>query len=130
VDGERRLEESQQSAWACPQSCEASHLQQISIARVGVQPCPSKDLSSARFAARRSSATSATGFETAGLPRRSPAGEAISYVPNNGEDLARFLLDGRIELDSNSDECSMRVIAWAGTHCSPAAMKRQRQGRA
>jgi transposase len=52
-------------------------------------------------------------FETqiARLPGRSPTAEAIRYALNHWVGLERFLHDGRIELDSNSVERSMRPIA-------------------
>ena len=45
------------------------------------------------------------------LPRKSPLAEAIGYPLNQWEGLIRFLDDGRIEIDSNTVERSMRPIA-------------------
>lgn len=45
------------------------------------------------------------------LPRRSPLGEAIGYALNHWEGLTRFLDDGRVEIDSNTVERSMRPVA-------------------
>ena len=45
------------------------------------------------------------------LPRKSPLAEAIGYALNHWEGLTRFLDDGRIEIDSNTVERSMRSIA-------------------
>lgn len=45
------------------------------------------------------------------LPRKSPLAEAIGYPLNQWEGLTRFLDDGRIEIDSNTVERSMRSIA-------------------
>jgi transposase len=45
------------------------------------------------------------------LPRKSPLAEAIGYPLNQWEGLTRFLDDGRIEIDSNTVERSMRPIA-------------------
>ena len=54
------------------------------------------------------------------LSGRSPTAEAISYALRHWEALARFLLDGRIELDSDTLERSMRPIALGmKTHRSP-----------
>jgi transposase len=52
-------------------------------------------------------------FETqiARLPGRSPTAEAIQYALNHWHGLERFIHDGRIELDTNSVERSMRPIA-------------------
>ena len=52
-------------------------------------------------------------FETqiARLPGRSPTAEAIRYALNHWHGLERFLHDGRIELDTNCVERSMRPIA-------------------
>jgi transposase len=45
------------------------------------------------------------------LPRKSPLAEAIGYPLNQWEGLTRFVDDGRIEIDSNTVERSMRPIA-------------------
>jgi len=45
------------------------------------------------------------------LPRKSPLAEAIGYALNQWEGLTRFADDGRIEIDSNTVERSMRPIA-------------------
>jgi len=45
------------------------------------------------------------------LPRKSALSEAIGYALNHWEGLVRFLHDGRIEIDSNTVERSMRPIA-------------------
>jgi transposase len=45
------------------------------------------------------------------LPRKSPLAEAIGYPLNHWEGLTRFLDDGRIEIDSNTVERSIRPIA-------------------
>src|SRR5512132_3723509 len=45
------------------------------------------------------------------LPRKSPLAEAIGYPLNQWEGLTRFLDDGRIEIDSNTVERSIRPIA-------------------
>ena len=45
------------------------------------------------------------------LPRKSPLAEAIGYPLNQWEGLTRFVDDGRIEIDSNAVERSMRPIA-------------------
>jgi transposase len=45
------------------------------------------------------------------LPRKSPLAEAIGYPLNQWEGLIRFVDDGRIEIDSNTVERSMRPIA-------------------
>jgi transposase len=52
-------------------------------------------------------------FETqiARLPGRSPTAEAIRYALNHWHGLEQFLHDGRIELDTNCVERSMRPIA-------------------
>jgi transposase len=52
-------------------------------------------------------------FDTqiARLPGRSPTAEAIRYALNHWDGLERFLDDGRIELDTNCVERSMRPIA-------------------
>jgi transposase len=42
---------------------------------------------------------------------KSPTAEAIRYGLNHWEGLTRFLDDGRIELDTNSVERTMRPIA-------------------
>ena len=45
------------------------------------------------------------------LPARSPTAEAIRYALNHWAGLERFLDDGRIDLDTNAVECTMRPIA-------------------
>ena len=45
------------------------------------------------------------------LPARGPTAEAIRYALNHWDGLARFLDDGRVEIDSNSVERSMRPVA-------------------
>jgi hypothetical protein len=45
------------------------------------------------------------------LPARGPTAEAIRYALNHWDGLERFLADGRIELDTNSVERSMRPVA-------------------
>jgi transposase len=45
------------------------------------------------------------------LPRKSALAEAIGYALNQWDGLVRFLDDGRIEIDSNTVERSMRPIA-------------------
>ncbi len=45
------------------------------------------------------------------LARGSPTADAIRYALNHWDGLARFLDDGRIELDSNSVERAMRPVA-------------------
>ena len=45
------------------------------------------------------------------LPARGPTAEAIRYALNHWDGLERFLDDGRIELDNNSVERSMRPVA-------------------
>jgi transposase len=51
-------------------------------------------------------------FETqiAKLPARGPTADAIRYALNHWDGLCRFLDDGRIELDTNSVERSMRPV--------------------
>jgi transposase len=49
--------------------------------------------------------------QSAKLPARGPTAEAIRYALNHWDGLARFLDDGRIELDNNSVERSMRPVA-------------------
>ena len=45
------------------------------------------------------------------LPARSPTSDAIRYALNHWEGLVEFLNDGRIELDTNSVERSLRPVA-------------------
>ena len=45
------------------------------------------------------------------LPGRSPTAKAIRYALNHWDGLQQFLEDGRIELDTNSVERSMRPVA-------------------
>ena len=45
------------------------------------------------------------------VPRGSPVADAIGYVLNHWDGLCRFLEDGRIELDSNTVERSIRGLA-------------------
>ena len=42
---------------------------------------------------------------------KSPLGEALSYITKYRDGLGRFLTDGRIELDSNTVERTIRPIA-------------------
>ena len=49
--------------------------------------------------------------QIAALPTRGPTAEAIRYELDHWEGLVRFLDDGRIELDTNSVERSMRPVA-------------------
>jgi hypothetical protein len=46
---------------------------------------------------------------------------AIRYALNQWDGLARFLEDGRIELDTNAVERAMRSIAMARSLCSPSS---------
>ena len=48
--------------------------------------------------------------QLAKLPARGPLAEAIRYALNHWDGLARFLDDGRIELDNNSIERAMRIL--------------------
>jgi transposase len=45
------------------------------------------------------------------LPRKSSLAEAVGYALNQWDGLVRFLDDGRIEIDSNTVERSIRPIA-------------------
>ncbi len=45
------------------------------------------------------------------LPGRAPTAEAIGYALNHWDGLVQFLDDGRIEIDSNCVERSMRPVA-------------------
>jgi transposase len=45
------------------------------------------------------------------LPRKSSLAEAVGYALNQWHGLVRFLDDGRIEIDSNTVERSIRPIA-------------------
>ena len=49
--------------------------------------------------------------QIAKLPARGPTADAIRYALNHWDGLCRFLGDGRIELDNNSVERSMRPVA-------------------
>jgi transposase len=49
--------------------------------------------------------------QMAKLPARGPTAEAIGYALRHWDGLARFLEDGRIELDTNSVERAMRPVA-------------------
>ena len=51
------------------------------------------------------------GMQIAKLPGRAPTAEAIGYALNHWDGLMQFLDDGRIEIDSNCVERSMRPIA-------------------
>jgi hypothetical protein len=64
------------------------------------------------------------------LPARGPTAEAIRYPLNHWDGLARFLEDGRIELDNNSVERAMRPVALSRKRivCSQAATKVERAG--
>jgi hypothetical protein len=42
---------------------------------------------------------------------KSPLGEALSYIAKYREGLGRFLTDGRVEIDSNAVERTIRPIA-------------------
>lgn len=48
--------------------------------------------------------------QLARLPGRSPTAEAIRYALNHREGLVRFLVDGRIEVDTNTVERAIRPI--------------------
>ena len=58
--------------------------------------------------------------EIAKLPSRGPTAEAIRYALNHWDGLERFLQDGRIELDTNSVERSMRPVAMRGSLYLPS----------
>ena len=45
------------------------------------------------------------------LPARGPTAQAIGYALNHWDGLARFLHDGRVELDTNTVERAMRPVA-------------------
>ena len=49
--------------------------------------------------------------QLARLPTRGPTADAIRYALNHWDGLERFLGDGRIEMDSNSIERTMRPVA-------------------
>ena len=51
------------------------------------------------------------GKQLAKVPRRAPIAEAIRYGVNHWEGLCHFLDDGRVEIDSNTVERSIRPIA-------------------
>ena len=103
----------------------------IGMARVGARMSPKQRLAVRQIDSAPLLSDLRNWFETARLPGRSPTAEAISYALNHWEGLARFLHDGRIELDSNSVERSMRLIALGmKTHRSPAEMTGQRHGHA
>src|SRR2546430_3613691 len=60
---------------------------------------------------------------------QSKLAEAINYALNYWDGLTLFLRDGRVEVDSNSVERSMRPIAMGGeTHCSAAVKAAPRAG--
>jgi len=46
------------------------------------------------------------------ISQKSKLAEAIRYALSRWEGLTRFLDDGRIELDNNTVECSIRPIAY------------------
>ena len=50
---------------------------------------------------------------------RSPLAEAIRYGLSHWDGLVRFLNDGRIEIDSNTVERSIRPIAMTESFCTP-----------
>jgi hypothetical protein len=61
--------------------------------------------------------------QIAKLPARGPTAEAIRYALNHWEGLERFLDDGRIELDNNSVERSMRPVALSRNYAHPRIMR-------
>ena len=64
------------------------------------------------------------------LPGGSSVAQTIRYGLSRWDGFTRFLDDGRVEIDSNTVERSMRPIALSRkTHSSPAATKGQKTGR-
>jgi hypothetical protein len=57
------------------------------------------------------------------LPSRGTTTEAIRYALNHWDGLERFLADGRIELDTNSIERSMRPVALSRNYAHHAIMR-------
>lgn len=56
--------------------------------------------------------------------------EAINYALNHWDGLTLFLSDGRVEVDNNTVERSMRPLPWEDvTHCSAAARAVPKAGR-
>ena len=51
------------------------------------------------------------GHHRARVSAKSPLGEALSYIAKYREGLGRFLTDGRVEIDSNAVERTIRPIA-------------------
>jgi hypothetical protein len=69
--------------------------------------------------------------QIAKLPACGPTAEAIRYALNHWDGLARFVDDGRIELDTNSVERAMRPICCRERiACLPAAMRAAKTGHA
>jgi len=52
---------------------------------------------------------------------KSPLGEALAYIAKYRDGLGRFLTDGRVELDSNTVERTIRPIATAESLCTPSS---------
>jgi hypothetical protein len=53
------------------------------------------------------------------VPKGGKIGEALSYGLNHWDGLMLFLDDGRIEIDSNTVERSIRGLAMAESFCTP-----------
>ena len=63
------------------------------------------------------------------LPRSSNTAEAIGYTLNHWKGLVRFLEDGRIELDNNTVERSIRPLTLQRNYAKRRIMRRcQRRG--
>jgi hypothetical protein len=62
--------------------------------------------------------------QIARIPGRSAIAKGIRYGLSHWDGLTRFIDDGRIEIDSNTVERSIRPLpSIARTHCSPAATR-------
>jgi hypothetical protein len=59
------------------------------------------------------------GQSLAAVPKGGKIGEALAYGLNHWDGLTRFLDDGRIEIDSNTVERSIRGLAMAESFCTP-----------
>ena len=52
---------------------------------------------------------------------KSPLGEALAYIAKYRDGLGRFLTDGRVEVDNNTVERTIRPIAKRGSLCCPSS---------
>ena len=60
-------------------------------------------------------------YHRARASAKSPLGEALAYIAKYRDGLGRFLTDGRVEIDNNTVERTIRPIGKRGSLCCPSS---------